>query len=235
MGAWPVFQAKGLVELFPPTDCSWTWKKICAVKDLFKAGCPSPYDWKFQGKSVFTVSLGYHWLVGGTKVPWDKVIWARASLPRHAFISWIYVHRRLPTKLHLARFVPRSNVLCALCHIADEDDTHLFLSCPFAKEVWDSLSHWWPMPFSSSICSHMDIIASLSAYKAPKAHKQITYAIFPTGNYSIWYARNQTLFKNLQIPASQTVNMIKNQVRHRILFLNSISCISSSYLDAILS
>ena len=81
----------------PPTDCSWTWKKICATEDIFKAGYPTPHVWNFQGKDVFKVSKDYQWLAGGTKVPWDKVIWSRASIPRHAFISWVYVQQRLPT------------------------------------------------------------------------------------------------------------------------------------------
>ncbi|KAJ8431638.1 LOW QUALITY PROTEIN: hypothetical protein Cgig2_001961 [Carnegiea gigantea] len=31
-----------------PPDCSWTWKKICITKDIFKAGCLTPRAWKLQ-------------------------------------------------------------------------------------------------------------------------------------------------------------------------------------------
>ena len=53
----------------PPANCSWTSKKICTMKDLFKDGCPAPHIWTFQGKDRFKVGVGYQWLIGGTKVP----------------------------------------------------------------------------------------------------------------------------------------------------------------------
>ncbi|KAJ8419375.1 hypothetical protein Cgig2_022175 [Carnegiea gigantea] len=160
----------------PPADCSWTWKKICAMKDIFKAGCPTPHIWTFQGTDRYKVRNGYQWLIGGNMVPWGKVSWARASIPRHAFIAWVYVQHQLPTKMRLARFIPRSDLLCALCTNAAEDDTHLFSDCPYAVEVWNSLSLWWLLPFHNPGRLHEDMTASLTAFKAPKAHKQITFA-----------------------------------------------------------
>ena len=218
----------------PPADCSWTWKKICAIKEIFKAGCYTPHIWTFQGKDCYKVNSGYQWLIGGTKVPWGKVIWARASIPRHAFISWVYVHHRLPTKMRLARFIPRSDIICALCNNADEDDTHLFSECPYATEVWSSLSQWWPLPFYLSGHTLSDLTGTLSSFPAPKAYKQITFAIFAAGIYFIWLARNQLVFNNLRISATQTVKMIKDQIRHRFLFLNNSTCTYARFIDVIL-
>lgn len=166
---------------------------------------------------------------------WDKVIWARASIPRHAFISWVYVQHRLPTKMRITRFVRRYDLQCLLCNTAAKDDTHLFMDCPFATKVRNSLIQWWPLPFHSSRRSHVDMPASLSAYKAPKAHKQISYATFSAGIYFICYARNQLLFKNHRILALQTVSTIKDQISYRILFPNSLACTYSKYIDDILS
>ncbi|KAJ8426496.1 hypothetical protein Cgig2_029238 [Carnegiea gigantea] len=70
---------------------------------------------------------------------------------------------------------------------------------------------------------------------APKAHQQISCAIFAATIYFIWYARNQLMFKNHRISAQHTVRMIKTQIRHRILFLNSLTCTFSSYVDGLLS
>ena len=162
---------------------------------------------------------------------WDKVVWARASIPRHAFIAWLYVQRRLPTKVHLCCFLPQSDLLFPLCTNAVEDDAHLFTTCPYAIEVWDSLTHWWPLPFGTM---QTDMTMALSKYRAPKAHQQISYAIFAATIYFIGNAQNQSIFKGRYIPTRHTVATIKEQIRHRILFLHSCLCNYSKYLDLIL-
>ena len=220
VGTRQIHSGKGLVGIHPPLDCSWTWKKICSIKELFKTGCPTPQVWNLQGHSSFKISYGYHWLVGGSKVPWGKIIWARATIPRHAFISWVIVQHRLPTKVRLNKFTPQSDITCILCNNAAEDDNHIFSECSYAKEVWDSITKWWPLPFAPTHSSVEDMTIPLSNHKAPKAHIQITYAIFAAGIYHIWSARNQCLFKNHRIPAKQIVCAIKEKIEHRVLFFN---------------
>ncbi|KAJ8419977.1 hypothetical protein Cgig2_010914 [Carnegiea gigantea] len=169
-------------------------------------------------------NIGYKWLMGGTKVSWDRVIWARASIPRHAFIAWVYVQHRMPSKMRPNRFVHQSDLQCSLCSGGAEDDTHLFSACPYAREVWDSIVLWWPLPIRSTVYSHEDMIASMIRSKAPKAQKQISCAIFAATIYFTWYARNHLLLKKHHVPAQQTVCMMKFHIRQRILFLNSLNC-----------
>ena len=204
------------------------------MKGLFKTGCITQHKWQFQGKNTYKVSLGYKWLINGPKVPWDRVIWTRTSIPRHAFVSWVYVQHRLPTKVRLSRFVHQFDLQCSLCKGAAEDDTHLFSTCTYAKEVWDSILLWWPIPIRSMAHAPADMITPLVNYKAPKAQKQISFAIFTTTIYFIWQARNQLVFKKQHTPAQHTVSMIKFQIRQRILFLNSLNCSFSSYVDGLL-
>ena len=170
-----------------------------------------------------------------TKVSWAKVIWTRTSIPRHAFISWIYVQHRLPTKVRLSRFSHQNDLQCLLCGGDAEDDTHLFSTCPYAMEVWNSIRLWWPIPSRSSGNPQEVVFFPLIRSKAPKAHMQISCAITATTIYFIWYARNQLMFKNLRLTVQHTVSMIKAQIRHRILFLNSLSCTYSLYVDRLLS
>jgi len=101
------------------------------------------------------------------------------------------VQHRLPIKKRLNWFIPPTDLHCILCNNVEEDDTHLFTDCPYAIEVWNSLMHWWPFP---SRTTHADMIASLTRYSAPRAQKQVTYAIYAAAIYFIWYARNQTPF-----------------------------------------
>ncbi|KAJ8420726.1 hypothetical protein Cgig2_010421 [Carnegiea gigantea] len=69
-------------------DCSWNWRKICYVKELFKKGCTNPLTWEWQGDSHYEVNKGYQWQMGNNvKVAWAKLIWGRSLIPRHVFIS----------------------------------------------------------------------------------------------------------------------------------------------------
>jgi len=59
--------------------------------------------------------------------------------------------------------------------------------------------------------------------KGPKARKQITGTVVTTAIYNIWRARNQAIFNDHVIPTQSTITMIKQQVRHRISFMHSIT------------
>ncbi|KAJ8421025.1 hypothetical protein Cgig2_020051 [Carnegiea gigantea] len=158
---------------------------------------------------------------GGTGIK-DYVAWNKATISK--------LHR-LPTKARLNQFIPQSDLQCLLCNNAVEEDTHLSTECPYAIEVRESLMQWWPIPCCNT---YTDLAASPSRYRAPKAQKQILCAIFAVAIYVIQYTRNQLLLKNHRAPAQQTVNMIKEKIRHRILFLNTLSCTYSKHMDSIL-
>lgn len=67
-------------------------------------------------------------------------------MPKHAFICWLTIMNRLPTKDRLLKWGLNVDVMCLLCGAAEESRDHVFFSCPFAKEfvVWcfDTLWHY---------------------------------------------------------------------------------------------
>jgi len=65
----------------------------------------------------------------------SRVIWARAVIPRHAFIMWILMHQRISIKYRMARFTNKiTNLSCERCNEAEEEINHLFFQCKWAKE-----------------------------------------------------------------------------------------------------
>ena len=81
--------------------------------------------------------------------PWAKLIWARLNIPKHAFIYWVLIHHRLPTKQRLAKFLPPTETLCVLCSAEEEEEeeeAHLLYnySYSYAKTILDELRKWWP-------------------------------------------------------------------------------------------
>ncbi|KAJ8426340.1 hypothetical protein Cgig2_017438 [Carnegiea gigantea] len=54
-------------------------------------------EWKWHQGTKYTIKAGYQWLLGKWEnYQWSKLIWARPTSPRHAFITWIFFHQRLP-------------------------------------------------------------------------------------------------------------------------------------------
>ena len=218
----------------PPQDASWYWKKICRIKEVFKSGCDAPHSWTWQGDAGYTVSRGYAWLRGRhERVPWAKSIWARSVHPKHAFICWILAHNRLPTKKRLGKYMPQTETTCSLCSMAEEDEQHLFLSCPYANAIWRTLREWWKtLP---EITANTQLYSSTSPFKGTRTQRHISYAILAAAVYCIWSARNHKIFKHQRISPAQSTIIIKEHVKRRVLFLNSISGRYSNCIDALLS
>lgn len=46
-----------------PVASSWYWKKLCEVRDRLAAGFVGSV-WETNSTGVYTVALGYRWLIG---------------------------------------------------------------------------------------------------------------------------------------------------------------------------
>lgn len=78
--------------------------------------------------------------------------------------------------------------VCPLCSSCAEDNAHLFMYCDFAKMVWFS------SPLGIHVPLELDVNDWLLHWLSCKNHFAIQ--VFCTTLWKIWYARNQSLFKN---------------------------------------
>lgn len=202
----------------PTADTSWHWKKLCKVKDLFKNGRDEQESWVWENWNSYSASKGYEWqFPQESKVGWAKMVWARPNLPRHAFIAWLIVQYRLPTKQRLTRLGQQTNTACNFCSMDDENENHLFFTCPYAQSLWKEIADWWsPMPV---VQDSLQLIHQLRAPKGPSSLKKITSAVITAVIYHIWVARNKLVHKNQRTSEHLNVKRVKDQVRNRVLFL----------------
>ncbi|XP_074305841.1 uncharacterized protein LOC141641063 [Silene latifolia] len=120
-------------DYVPSLQSSWTWRKICAVKDIFKPG----YLLNQWCDGKYTVTAGYRWLQGSqTKAQWALVVWNRLNVPKHSFIAWLFAKERLLTKDRLRAFGLPIDGICDLCAMHTEDHNHLFYQCAFSIRCW---------------------------------------------------------------------------------------------------
>jgi len=97
----------------PKQDTCWYWRKMYKVKEEFKWGCRPSANWKWKGLKFdeYTVQAGYKWLIEAKEKPkCPKLTWSRASTPKHSFISWLVMRKRLPARERLAKITTVSAV-----------------------------------------------------------------------------------------------------------------------------
>lgn len=60
--------------------------------------------WTFRGGKYSTTEVWNFLRPRNDKLPWYKLIWGSKVVPKHAFISWLAILNRLPTKDRLIRW-----------------------------------------------------------------------------------------------------------------------------------
>ncbi|XP_074305233.1 uncharacterized protein LOC141640282 [Silene latifolia] len=122
----------------PPSDCSWSLKKIAHIMLLFRSAY---IDDQWLGTSdAYTIKAGYDWIrTPGNTVNWWKLCWNSLNVPKSSFIYWAVMLGRLLTRDRLAKMGGPTSMECYLCQGADESHRHLFFECEFSRKCSDLL------------------------------------------------------------------------------------------------
>ena len=91
--------------------------------------------WKIAGEKYKAAEVWSAIRPKKGKVTWHKLVWSTFNVPKHAFISWLAVLNRLPTKDRLRAW---GIIIDGSCAFFNEQKTrdHLFFRCSFIKELW---------------------------------------------------------------------------------------------------
>ncbi|GAB2213850.1 hypothetical protein Droror1_Dr00018172 [Drosera rotundifolia] len=69
------------------------------------------------------------------QVLWSKLVWSKGNNPRHDFILWLALLKKLRSrKWHYDKGIIDSD-LCGLCSKGVYDINHMFFNCDFSSEV----------------------------------------------------------------------------------------------------
>ncbi|XP_050217749.1 uncharacterized protein LOC126668603 [Mercurialis annua] len=156
-----------LLELYPnmvieDIDVPYTAK----VKDLWRRGrwnLPNPMDevtaeawervrkfsvnsmedlvvWKHSKNGAFSIQNAWKTFRPATgKVSWWRLIWSPGLVPRHSFIVWLAIKKKLRTKDKLRRWGCVGNDICVLCGEETETIEHLFFSCQVSAIIFQKV------------------------------------------------------------------------------------------------
>lgn len=101
------------------------------------------YVWEVDGRTSDRYSTGiiYNKLCEvGAIVPWVNTVWNKSGIPRHCFLSWLFVLNRCPTKDMILSWGLQTSPLCLLCNQFNESRDHLFFDCHFSWNLWGSFA-----------------------------------------------------------------------------------------------
>ncbi|XP_062114229.1 uncharacterized protein LOC133825280 [Humulus lupulus] len=196
-----------------PSDCSWYWKRLVAVKDCFKA--------KISAVSFLSqryhIQLGVNLLVSPeVRVPWRKFVWDRFITPKHRFIMWLVMWDRLHTKNRIARYNTNMDLVCLLCGAENEDIEHLFFKCTYSKRCLEAIKGWlhWN---AQSINLHRLLHCIYHAKHVSSTYKSIFFSCLAATVYHLWRVRNDVLWNQKLWQVHHTVSRIQRDCKFRLL------------------
>lgn len=162
---------------------------------------PDSLVWAHSETGSYSPKAGYYFLM--KKKGWDPPVWWAKPLfklkcPKKARIFfWCVLKNKIPSWDILQARFKQGPGRCPLCFVASETIPHLFLECPFTKQVWEETrkilnsrlrwegenvinawEYWW----------HHHVEGNL---------RNLSLIIF----WGIWLARNRNIFREKSSPA----------------------------------
>ncbi|XP_074304900.1 uncharacterized protein LOC141639750 [Silene latifolia] len=211
----------GWCDYVPTAGSSWSWRKLCAVKDKLKHGYCG--DWWLMKGGIYSIKAGYTWLrLTHSNVNWIPFVWNRLSPPKHCFIGWLVAHGRLLTRDRLHKMLICEETACCICGNQDESHAHLFFECAYSRECLllikallkvnvptGNVVQWW-----------------LKLRMRSLLRKQMIGAVIQALVYRLWEMRNKCRVEGVLLRPRNLVLLVQQDVRLRLQGLNSCGKIS---------
>ena len=150
-------------------------------------------------------------------VPWHKTIWFKTRIPKHAFLSWVAILNRLPTKDRLQQWGMNVSPSCLLCNASDENRDHIFFACPYSQEVW---TEFFSAPAFSPPADFEGIISWLPSAAGNSKVKDICYLLVQAILYVLWKERNLRLHTSTSKPSHILVKEVKVLIKAKLFGLD---------------
>ena len=148
----------------------------------------------------------------------SKVVWFKENIPHTAFVSWLVLLRRLPTRDRLRRWGLNVPADCVLCSSGIGTHHHLFFECDFSYNIWKHFSQQilaatpLDLHYVAALITH----CRLSSLSAP-----VIKFMFQTAIYLIWRERNARIFTSTSTSAAGLRHALDRLLRDRLIFFPS--------------
>ncbi|KAK4708706.1 hypothetical protein R3W88_029631 [Solanum pinnatisectum] len=129
------------------------------------------------------------------KVPWKCITLQTSIHPRHKFILWLALLKRLATVARLAKFGVQVDSICVFCKAAMETQDHIFFDYLITRHLWCRILKWLGFTRTIGDWQHeVDWIISWATKRAGQG--AIICCAFAMVINVIWRERNMIKFQN---------------------------------------
>ncbi|GJS90269.1 RNA-directed DNA polymerase, eukaryota [Tanacetum coccineum] len=99
--------------------------------------------------------------------------WVKVMPIKINVFAWRVHLDKLPTRLNLSlKCIDISIIVCPLCHASVESGSHIFFSCPMARQLWRKLMRWWELE-DIDLASYDNWLLWLNSSRVSKRLKEI--------------------------------------------------------------
>ncbi|XP_062119263.1 uncharacterized protein LOC133833014 [Humulus lupulus] len=191
-------------------DCSWYWRKLCHLRNHFRAADITSAGVQGRFKSVKL----YNSLLVQQKYEFYRTIWSRIVLPNHRFMLWQIVNSHLLTRDNLSRMqVQLTSEFCPVCDRFKENHSHLFFDCSFSSQLVKYIFDWlgfdaWPLDYQSWLVWLARTRKGVTA--------EIVNLVCAAVTYSIWKNRNTCFYEGYSSSILKLTQDIKFTTKYRL-------------------
>ncbi|XP_070005903.1 uncharacterized protein LOC142162979 [Nicotiana tabacum] len=151
----------------------------------------------FEDREKFSIKkASQHFIPTSPKVSWKSLALVKGIIPRHQFILWLTVHKKLSTVDRLQKWGIKMMQDCVLCNTnAVETLEHLFFCCDYSKHIWSSLLHW--LGEKRPVRGWNDeVMWASKRTNNSRVRAGIIGFLFAASIYHIWAERTRRRFRN---------------------------------------
>lgn len=150
------------------------------------------------------------------QVCWKNLVWHSHSIPKHTYILWLAVRKKLCTQDKLQRWYPNKTYECSLCEKGVDSHDHLFFKCEFAIRIWKSICKIAKIKSSDNTWER--IVNKLSIETTGGGVWEIIKKLCLAATvYYIWQKRNYILFTGQKRSADDLFKTVCEEIKAKMV------------------
>ena len=121
---------------------------------------------------------------------WAAFIWRACIPPSSTFTVWRLLHNKLSTNENLRSRGCTMVSVCVLCFDSEESSSHLFLTCPYARHIWQ----WLAIQLHCSLDTSYVVVFNCVPANCSSQVRDVFLAALVHTFHTIWLAQNMIRF-----------------------------------------
>ncbi|KAJ0585603.1 putative reverse transcriptase zinc-binding domain-containing protein [Helianthus annuus] len=157
----------------------------------------------------------------GADVPWVDFVWSAFNIPKHSFLCWLILKKKLWTQDRMLTWnhnITRSMnmICCLLCYSGVDSHAHLFFECKYSSQVWTAIRAKGSM---QAVSEKWEDICQWMVPKARSKSVQVVSnkLLISATAYYVWQERNNRFFRNQLRPPEKLLEIIVQTVRLKLM------------------